>query len=186
MDSTAAGAYYASLLAYLSVIGEIDLAQSLGLSPTLFDKDCTPHQTNLYQELFQPLHVGVLSIYDEAIEIDRTLSLKVLESSPVSITQAPGSITQAEKDSRITTVNALATRPLSTIQALMFNARKLQSLFADKISRIARHKLMASLPPEDVIHTHSAYDEGPAPLQVQPTSLNLCLYIYTLEFKVSP
>lgn len=100
ITSTVAGAYYASLLVCLPAIGEIDLAQSLSLSPTLFGKDGTPHQTNLYRELLQPLHVGVHRVYDEAMEIDRTLSLKVLESLPVSITQAPGSITQAEKDSR--------------------------------------------------------------------------------------
>ena len=75
----------------------------------------------------------------------------------------------------------------------MFKARKLQSLFPDKISRVAHHNLMTSLPPEDVIRIHSASDKGAVLFQVQPTSSNLafCLlssrsvcslgWVYSLE-----
>ena len=148
----------------------------------MFCKDGTPHAANLYGDILQPLHDGVLHTYDESMEIDRNLSLKVLDSLPVSATQVPGSITQVDKEARIIAVNALAARPLHTIQALMSKDRKLQSLFSDKPTRVSRHNLMTSLPPEDVIRTYSASDKGAAPFQVQPTSPNLCFL--SMEFQV--
>ena len=48
MASTAAGAYYESLLACLQPIAKIDLAQSLGLNPTLFCKDDNPNQLDSF------------------------------------------------------------------------------------------------------------------------------------------
>ena len=64
----------------------------------------------------------------------------------------------------------------------MAKAKKLQSLFSDKTSRVARHRLMQSLAPEDVIRIHSASDEGAAIIQACPTSPNTCFQ--SLEFKV--
>ena len=63
----------------------------------------------------------------------------------------------------------------------MYKAKKLQS-FSDKSSRVARHRLMQSLPPEDVIRIHSASDEGAAFIQARPTSPNNCFQ--SIEFKV--
>ena len=66
-----------------------DLVQTLGLNPTLYCKDGTPHASNP----LQPSHAQVLRIFDEAMRIDRNISLKVLDLLPVSTTQFPGSIT---------------------------------------------------------------------------------------------
>lgn len=72
-------------------------------------------------------------------------------------------------------VTALATRPFPTVQGLMYKARKRQSLFKDKTSRVVRHKLMASLPSEDVIRINSALDEGR-----HPSNFSLLLLIYSI------
>ena len=59
---------------------------------------------------------------------------------------------------------------------LMHKAKKLQT------SRVARHRLIQSLVPEDVIRIYSASDEGAAIIQVRPTSPNSCFQ--SLDFKV--
>ena len=92
------------------------------------------------------------------MEIDRNLSLHVLDSLPTE--PAPGGITPPDKEERVNAVNSLAAAPLSPPRDLMNKAKKLQSLFSDKASRVNHHRLMKRIEPEDVIRIHSASDEG--------------------------
>ena len=95
--STAYGAYYASILACLAVIGKIDEAQSLDLNPTLFLPDGLPQPSNAYANIIRDLHEEVTCIYDKAMEIDRDLSMQVLHSLPEERTPTPGAITPPDK-----------------------------------------------------------------------------------------
>ena len=175
--STAYGAYYASILACLPVIGKIDEAQGLDLSPTLFLPDGFPQPSNAYANTIRDLHEEITCTYDKAMEIDRDLSMQVLHSLPEERAPTPGAITPPDKQDRIIAVNTIAAVPLPPPRA-----KKLQSFFSDKTSRVARHRLMQSLPPEDVIRIHSASDEGAAFIQARPTSPNNCFQ--SIEFKV--
>ena len=180
--STAHGAYYASILACLPAIGRIDEVQRLNLNPTLFQPDGFPQQSNAYADTICDLHGEITRIYDKAMEIDRDLSMQVLHALPEERTPTPGAITPPDKQDRISAVNAIAAVPLPPPRDLMNKAKKLQSLFSDKASRVARNRLMESLPPEDVIRIHSASDEGAAFIQARPTSPNNCFQ--SIEFKV--
>jgi len=101
-------------------------------------------------------------VYDEAMEIDRNLSLHVLDSLPTEPDPRPGAITPPDKEERVNAVNALAAAPLFSRRDLMSKAMKLQSLFSDKVSRVNRQKLMQRIESEDVIRIHSTSDEGAA------------------------
>jgi hypothetical protein len=116
------------------------------------------------------------------MEIDRNLSLHVLDSLPTEPNPRPGAITPPDKEERTNAVNALAATSLPSPRDLANKSKKLQSLFSDKISRVNRHHLMTRLQPDDVIRIHSASDEGAAIIQARPTSPNTCFQ--TLEFKV--
>ena len=116
------------------------------------------------------------------MEIDRNLSLHVLDSLPTKPAPRPGAITPPDKEERVNAVNALAAAPLFSLRDLMSKAMKLQSLFSDKVSRVNRQKLMQRIESEDVIRIHSASDEGAAIIQARPTSPNTCFQ--SLDFKV--
>ena len=94
----------------------------------------------------------------------------------------PGAITPPDREERVNSVNALAAIPMPTPKDLMLRVKKLQSFFSDKTSRVARHNLIKTLPPDDVIRIHSASDEGAAIIQARPTSPNTCFR--SLDFKV--
>ena len=83
VSATASGAYYASILACLSVIAKLDTAKNLGLNPTLLHMDGSPYPSNQCGHLFTLLHRETSDTYDKAMKIDRDLSLNVLDSLPV-------------------------------------------------------------------------------------------------------
>ena len=116
------------------------------------------------------------------MEADRDLSLQVLGSLPEETVPTPGAITPPDREERVNAVNASAATPMPTTKELMHRAKKLQSFFSDKTSRVARHNLIKSLPPDDVIRIHSASDEGAAIIQARPTSPNSCFQ--SLDFKI--
>ena len=99
--STATEAYYASILACLPVVGKIDEAQSLGLNPTLFLPDGAPQPSNAYANIIRELHEEVPRTYDEAMEIDRDLSMQVLHSVPEERMPTPGAITPPDRQERV-------------------------------------------------------------------------------------
>ena len=176
------GAYYASILSCLPIIAKVDEAQSLGLNCTLFDGAGFPHNTNTFKRLVLALHEDMTRAYDQAMEADRDLSLQVLSALPEEVVPTPGAITPPDREERVNSVNALVATPMPTPKELMLKARKLQSFFSDKTSRVARHNLLKTLPPDDVIRIHSASDEGAAIIQARPTSPNTCFR--SLDFKV--
>ena len=116
------------------------------------------------------------------MEIDRDLSMHVMHSLSEERMPTPGAITPPDRQDRVIAVNTIAAVPLPPPRDLMYKAKKLQSFFSDKSSRVARHRLMQSLPPEDVIRIHSASDEGATFIQARPTSPNNCFQ--SIEFKV--
>ena len=180
--STAAGAYYASILACLPIIAKVDEAQSIGLNCTQFTSDGLPHNSNTFRRIIVDLHEDRTRVYDGAMEVDRDLSLQVLGSLPEEPAPTPGAITPPDREERVNSVKALAAIPMPTPKDLMLRAKKLQLFFSDKTSRIARHNLLKTLPPDDVIRIHSASDEGAAIIQARPTSPNTCFR--SLDFKV--
>jgi hypothetical protein len=180
--STAAGAFYASLLSCLPIIAKVDEVQKLGLNCTQFDQNGFPHATNTFREIIQALHEEATQAYDQSMEADRELSLQVLRALPEEAMPTPGAITPPDREDRVNAVNDLAAIPMPTPKDLMLKAKKLQSFFSDKTSRVARHNLLKILPPEDVIRIQSASDEGAAIIQARPTSPNTCFS--SLDFKV--
>ena len=105
---------YDSILACLPAIAKVDLAQSLGLKPVLFNRGGSPHPTNQYGCLPSALHVDVSDTYDRAMEIDRDLSLHVLDSLPEEPTPTPEAITPFDREGLYTLstlTHALTQRP---------------------------------------------------------------------------
>ena len=180
--STATGAYYASILSCLPIIAKVDEAQRLGLNCTMFDGAGFPQNSNTFRRLVLALHEDMTQAFDQAMEADRDLSLQVLRALPEEMVPTPGAITPPDREERVNSVNVLAATPMPTPKELMLKARKLQSFFSDKTSRVARHNLLKTLPPDDVIRIHSASDEGAAIIQARPTSPNTCFR--SLDFKV--
>ena len=73
--NTAPGANYASILSCLPVIAKVDEAQKLGLNASSIDSTGLPLPANQYCDIISALHRQVTLVYDEAMEIDRNLSL---------------------------------------------------------------------------------------------------------------
>ena len=73
------------------------------------------------------------------MEIDRDPSLHVLDLLSVEASPTPGAINSLDTDDRSTAVNVLAVVPMPTLRDLMHKAKKLQSSFSDKTSRVSRH-----------------------------------------------
>ena len=143
--STAAGAYYASILACLPAIAKVDEAQKLGIDAMAFNSNGLPLPSNQFGDMINTLHGIVSQVYDAAMEIDRDLSLHVLDSLPTEPDPRPGAITPPDKEERTNVVNALAATPLPSPRDLANKSKKLQSLFSDKVSRVNRHNLMKHL-----------------------------------------
>ena len=59
---------------------------------------------------------------------------------------------------------------------------KLQAMFSDAASKVAKSELLDHLDPESIVRIHSASDEGAACIQTQPTAPNRCFT--SLEFKI--
>ena len=76
--NTVPGAYYASILSCLPTISKVDEAQKLGLNASAFDSSGLLLPSNQYGNVISALHRQVTLVYDEAMEIDRDLSLHVL------------------------------------------------------------------------------------------------------------
>ena len=74
----------------------------------------------------------------------------------------PGAIIPPDREERVTAVNALAATPMPTPKELVHKAKKLQSFFSDKMSRVARHNLIKSLPLEDVIRIQRCKNQDPS------------------------
>ena len=180
--NTATGAYYASVLSCLPAIAKVDEVQKLGINAAAFDSNGLPLPSNQFGDTINTLYGVISQVYDAAMEVDRDLSLHVLDSLPTEPDPRPGAITPPDKEERIRAVNALAATPLPPPRDLMNKSKKLQSLFSDKVSRVNRHRLMQHMDPEDIIRIHSASDEGAAIIQARPTSPNTSFQ--TLEFKV--
>ena len=130
--STAAGAYYASILACLPIIAKVDETQSIGLNCTQFNSAGLPHNNNPFRRIIVDLHEDMTRVYDEAMEADRDLSLQVLGALPEELVPTPGAITPPDREERVSSVNPLAAVPMPTPKDLMLRARKLQSFFSDK------------------------------------------------------
>ena len=180
--NTATGAYYASILSCLPTISKVDETQKLGINASAFDSTGLPLPSNQFGNMINALHEQVTQVYDAAMEIDRDLSLRVLDSLPTEPDPRPGAITPPDKEERVRAVNALAAAPLPSPRDLMNKSKKLQSLFSDKVSRVNRHKQIQRMEPEDIIRIHSASDEGAAIIQARPTSPDTCFQ--SLDFKV--
>jgi hypothetical protein len=69
-----------------------------------------------------------------------------------------------------------------TISELTAKNSKLQAMFSDAASKVARSELLDHLDPESIVRIHSASDEGAACIQTQPTAPNRCFT--SLEFRI--
>ena len=120
--STATGAYYASILSCLPVIDKVDEVQKLGINAMAFNSDGLPLPSNQFGDMINTLHGIVSQVYDAAMEIDRDLSLHVLDSLPTEPDPRPGAITPPDKEERTNAVSpccyavALAQRSCEQVQ----------------------------------------------------------------------
>ena len=128
----------------------------------MFSREGHPHPSNQYGSTIAALHKQVTEVYDEAMKIDRDLSLHVLNSLTTDPTPRPRVITPLDQEERTNAVNAHAATPMPSPRDLMSKAKKSQSTFSDKAYRISRHRLMQMMPPEHIIRIPSASDEGAA------------------------
>ena len=77
----------------LPPISKVDEMQKLGINATAFDPSGSPLPSNQFGNLIKALHGQVTQVYDAAMEIDRDLSLHVLDSLPTETDPRPGAIT---------------------------------------------------------------------------------------------
>ena len=128
------------------------------------------------------LYEHVSELHVRALKIDMCLSLLVLERLPSADRKPPGHITPEDRHSRTRAINARAAIPFPSIKDLVAKNSKLQAMFSDSASKVAKFELLDDLDPESVVRVHSASDEGAACIQTQPTAPNRCFT--SLEFKI--
>jgi hypothetical protein len=124
----------------------------------------------------------VRTLHNQALRIDRDASLDVLHKLPSADRKTPGHITPEDRYNRTRAIDLRAAKPFPTVKKLITTNHKLQALFSDSVSKVARSQLLEGLDPESVIRIHSASDEGAACIQTQPTAPNRCFT--SLEFKI--
>ena len=182
ISSTSRGAYLASMLACLSNIDGIDKHQDLGLNVLEFDQMGMPSSTNSFQDEIKEQYEHVRILHSKALRIDREASLDVLHKLPSADRKTPGHITPEDRYNRTRAIDLRAAKPFPTVKRLIATNHKLQAMFSDSASKVARSQLLNGLDPESVIRIHSASDEGAACIQTQPTAPNRCFS--SLEFKI--
>ena len=106
----------------------------------------------------------------------------VLERLPSADRKTPGHITPEDRHSRTRAINFRAAIPLPSVKDLVARNSKLQAMFSDSASKVAKSDLLDNLDPESVVRIHSNSDEGAACIQTQPTAPNRCFT--SLEFKI--
>ena len=182
ITSTSKGAYLASILACLSNIDSIDRHQHLELNVLQFDQLGMPSPTNSFKNVIMELYEHVSELYLRALKIDWCLSMLVLERIPSADCKTPGYITPEDRHSRTRAINFRAAIPFPSVKDLVARNSKIQAMFSDSASKVAKSELLGDLDPESVVRIHSASDEGAACIQTQPTAPNRCFT--TLEFKI--
>ena len=179
ITTTSKGAYLASMLVCLSNIDSIDRHQNLGFNVLQFDQFGMAGQANSFKSEIVELYKHVRELHVRALKIDRSLSLLVLGRLPSADRRTPGHIIPEDRQSRTRVINFRAAIPFPSVKDLVTRNSKLQALFSDSASKVAKSELLDSLDPESVIRIHSASDEGAACIQTQPMAPNT-----SLEFKV--
>jgi hypothetical protein len=182
ITSTSKGAYLASILACLSNIDCIDRHQHLELNVLQFDQSGMPDQTNSFKNVIIEGYEHVRKLHTEALKIDHDLSMQVLQRLPSADRKTPGCITPEDRYKRMCAIQTRAGTAFPKVSELVAKNSKLQAMFSDAASKVARAKLFAHLDPESVIRIHSASDEGAACIQTQPTAPNRCFT--SLEFRI--
>jgi hypothetical protein len=182
INSTSKGAYLASILAYLSNIDCIDRHQHLELNVLQFDQLGMPGQTNSFRNVITELYEHVKGLHIRALSIDYELSKLVLERLPSADRKTPGHITPEDRHNRMRAIEVRAGTAFPTVSELTAKNSKLQAMFSDAASKVARSELLRQLDPESIIRIHSASDEGAACIQTQPTEPNRCFT--SLEFRI--
>ena len=141
-----------------------------------------PSPANSFQNKIKELYEHVRVLHTQALRIDRDASLDVLHKLPSADRKTPGHITPDDRYNRIRAINLRAAKPFPTVKKLITTNHKLQAMFSDSASKVARSQLLDGLDPESVIRIHSASDGGAACIQTQPTAPNRCFS--SLEFKI--
>ena len=94
IESTAKGAYLASLLVCLPTIESVSANQDLNLHAMSFDADESPSDSNSFSSCMVPLYNHIFYLHDRASSYDRSLSLLVLDKIPSSDKKIPGLLSQ--------------------------------------------------------------------------------------------
>jgi hypothetical protein len=182
ITSTSKGAYLASILACLSNIDCIDRHQHLELNVLQFDQSGMPDQTNSFRNVITEGYEHVKKLHKEASVIDYVLSMEVLQKLPSADRKTPGCITPEDRHNRKIAIEKRAASSFPTVSELVAKNFKIQAMFSDAASKVARAELLRKLDPESIVRIHSASDEGAACIQTQPTAPNRCFT--SLEFKI--
>jgi len=125
IESTANGAYLASLLACLPNIKSVSAHQNLNLCAMAFNEDGSPSDSNSYSPCIVLLYSYIQHLHDRTVSYDRSSSLYVLDKIPSADERIPGVITPEDRRLRSIAINARAADPLPTIKALISRPRKL-------------------------------------------------------------
>ncbi len=182
LSSTSKGAYLASILSCLANIDSIDKHQNLELNVLQFDQVGMPDQTNSFKNVIMEGYEHVRELHIQALKIDYDLSMLVLEKLPSADRKTPGHITPEDRYNRMRAIEVRAGTAFPTVSELVTKSFKLQAMFSDAASKVARAKLLSNLDPESIVRIHSASDEGAACIQTQPTAPNRCFT--SLEFRI--
>ena len=182
ITSTSKGAYLASILECLSNIDCIDRHQHLELNVLQFDQLGMPGSINSFKNVIMELSEHVSEMHLRTLKIDYNLSKLVLEKLPSADRKTPGYITPEDRHSRMRAINFRAGTAFPTVKELVAKNSKLQAMFSDAASKVAKSELLDDLDPESIIRIHSASDEGAVCIQTQPTAPNRCFT--SLDFKI--
>ena len=132
------------------------------------NKDGSPSDFNTSSACLAPLYTHISQLHDRAFSYDR--SLLVLDRIPSSDEKIPGFITPEERCQRSVAINARAAVSPLSVKSLVGRPRKLQAMFSESASKVQKARSMCSLRAENIIHVHSASDEGASCIQTQPSA----------------
>ena len=162
LQATSKGAYLASLLACLPNIDRVSAHQHLELNVLQFDQYGLPGQLDSLRSTIMELYNHVKEMRLNATKYDWRLSPWVLSKLPSAGQRTPGHITPEDRQNRIRAINARAAIPFLSVKTLVSRPTKLQALFSDSASKIAKSALLDIRDPGSIICIHSASDEGAA------------------------
>jgi len=112
-----------------------------------------PSPANSFQDEIMELYEHVRVLHTQALRIDRDASLDVIHKLPSADRKTPGHITPVDRHNRIRAIDLRAARLFLTVKKFIATNHKLQAMFSDSASKVARSQILDGLDPESDIRT---------------------------------